>query len=80
MYLTDKRERDILECLESDNAPELFEKIVGINQRLFEKLLLAIDKSDLVRIIISFHGLEESSLSCYGINLHNAEQQELKFI
>lgn len=68
MYLTDKRERDISDCLATEK--ELFKSIVGLRPELFEKLLLTLDKSDLIRIIYSFKQLEDSSLGYYGYNKH----------
>lgn len=68
MYLTDKRERDISDCLATEK--ELFKSIVGLRPELFEKLLLTLDKSDLIRIIYSFKRLEDSSLGYYGYNKH----------
>lgn len=68
MYLTDKRERDISDCLATEKG--LFESVVGLRPELFEKLLLALDKSDLIRIIYSFKRLEDSSFGYYGYNKH----------
>ncbi len=68
MYLTDKRERDIADCL--NNETDLFKTIVGIQPEMFNILRKSINDSDLRRIIYSFKLLEDSSFGYYGYNKH----------
>jgi hypothetical protein len=70
MYLTDKRERNVQDCLEENNNPALFTKIVGIEPRLFSLLVSTLDSVDIHRIVYSFKTLEDKNFGYYGYNKH----------
>lgn len=70
MYLTDKREGNIQDCLKEDNEPALFAKIVGVEPRYFSQLVCTLDSVDILRIVSSFKTLEDKNFGYYGYNKH----------